>query len=97
MKIIQNKKGFLSMVNVVIVGIVLAILAGVFLSGSFFVWILSINIFNLIGAVLLILAGLALFKGIKVPVIVWFIGAALVIIPMFFKGVQDLTLGVVLG
>ena len=96
----MNKKGILPLIPFLTVGFViaLAVLFLVFFGGiSVFAWILSKSIFSIVGAAILIIASLSIWKGITVPVYVWVIGAVLVMLPFVSNTIGNMSLAVLVG
>ena len=87
----MNKKGQVGLIALGIVGVVLLLTIG--LSS----WLLSKSLFLIVGGIMLIVAVVALARGIKVPNIVWLIGIILTIMSFVFKFAQGLTLAAVMG
>lgn len=89
----KNKKGIISIVLTTSLLLVIAlILVVVFGGASLFLWFLGKSLFYLVGGVILILAAIALMKGVPTPMFVWVIGCILVILPLLFDGLQSITL-----
>ena len=91
----MNKKGQV----LITTGIVLAlavVLFVIFGGASLLLLALSVSIFSLIGAAILIFAGIGLINGVTAPPFVWAIGVGLVVLPMFFNALNNMSLATIL-
>ena len=93
----KGKKGIIPIT--ITVGLVIAlavVLAVIFLGSSLLAWVLSQAVFMLVGGTLLVVAVIAMFRGIQMPLYVWIIGVILLALPFIFNGLKALTLAAVL-
>lgn len=97
-KMMNNKRGFFPVAITAGLLLAFAVVVVVFFGGAaFLTWVLSKTVFFLVGATILILAGVALVKGIKIPVYVWAIGVGLILLPNIFKALKEITLASIVG
>lgn len=98
----RDKKGIVGMLAAlfgVLTWPILLILFFILLAVIGFGVFLTMNLFRLIGAALLIFAGMALIKGKGSKFMLWFLllGIALMVLPIFIGAMQGVSLASVLG
>lgn len=88
----NGKKGFIPIAITAGLLLALAVVFLVLFGGiGFVLWVLKHSMFSIIGAVLLIFFGLALLKGIRVPLPILYVGVGLVVLPMVLGGLKTIT------
>ena len=88
----MNKKAFFPVITVGILIVLAIILAVIFGGLSFLSFFLTKSLLMLIGGFVLVVAGLALLKGIAIPYYVWIIGIILILLPFVVTQFKDITL-----
>lgn len=96
----MEKKAVIPILVPITVGIILALallVAVIFAGTALATWVLAKSIFYLAGIGVIVAGVFLAVKGKIMPIWFWIIGGALVVLPYVFKGLQDATLGVLIG
>ena len=99
MKMLKGKKGFVALLANPIILIILGVLALLIILAVFgFTFFLTLNVFTVLGAMLVIIGGIGLLKGFSAIVGFWLIGIGIVmvIIPAVSENLAGVTLATIM-